>query len=166
MRSTGEVLGMAESFGLAFEKALQGAKLMLPDAGTVLFSICQIDRSEELVETVRHFQELGFAIRASDGTHRFLAEHGVSSQPILKLYEGRPNIVDSMKNDEIHLIVNTPVGKLAVWDDSYIRKESIKRRIPCIHTVAAAKAAAEGIAARRKGHMTVTSLQSYHQAPK
>jgi len=165
MRSTGEVLGMAESFGLAFEKALQGAKLMLPDAGTVLFSICRTDRSEELVETARHFQELGFTIRATDGTHRFLAEHGVTSQPILKLYEGRPNIVDSMKNDEIHLIVNTPVGKLAVWDDSYIRKESIKRRIPCMHTVAAAKAAAEGIAARRKGHMSVTSLQSYHQAP-
>ena len=90
-------------------------------------------------------------------------EHGVESEYIQKLYEGRPNIVDAIKNGEIQLIVNTPVGKMAATDDSYIRKEAIRQRIPCLHTVAAANAAAEGIAAHREGRGGVKSLQEYHQ---
>jgi carbamoyl-phosphate synthase large subunit len=163
MRSTGEVLGLAPSFGLAFHKAMLGAKQVLPSEGTVLLSVCTLDRSEELVETAKRFKELGFTVKATEGTKAFLAEHGVETEQILKLYEGRPNIVDGIKNDEIHLIINTPAGKTAVTDDSYIRKEAIKHRVPCIHTVAAGHAAAEGIAARREGRGGVRSLHSYHE---
>jgi carbamoyl-phosphate synthase large subunit len=162
MRSTGEVMGIAPSFGLAFDKAFKGAKHYLPDKGTVLMSVCRWDRTETTVETARRFKELGFTIRATKGTHDFLKEHGVETEPILKLYEGRPSILDAIKNKELSLIINTPAGKLAVTNDAYIRKEAIRQRVPCIHTVAAARAAAEGIAARRSGEAGVKSLQSYH----
>ncbi|HHN46800.1 MAG TPA: carbamoyl phosphate synthase large subunit, partial [Planctomycetes bacterium] len=163
MRSTGEVLGIAPSFGLAFDKAFKGARHFLPDGGTVLMSVCRHDRGGTLIETAKRFRELGFTIKATKGTHAFLREHGVESEHILKLYEGRPSILDGIKNGEIHLIINTPAGKTAVTNDAYIRKEAIRRRIPCIHTVAAAKAAAEGIAARRSGDAPPKSLQTYHQ---
>jgi carbamoyl-phosphate synthase large subunit len=162
MRSTGEVLGMASSFGLAFDRAFRAAKHYLPDKGTVLMSVCRRDRGRELVETARCFKELGFIIKATQGTHEFLRGQGIETEMILKLYEGRPSILDGMKNKEIDLIINTPAGKLAVTNDSYIRKEAIRQRIPCIHTVAAARAAAEGIAARRTAQAGVKSLQDYH----
>ena len=162
MRSTGEVMGLASSFGLAFDKALRGAKLYLPDKGTVLLSICQLDRTAELVETARRFREMGFTVKATSGTHDFLKKHGVETEPIFKLFEGRPSILDGIKNKEINLIINTPAGKLAVTNDAYIRKEAIRLRVPCLHTVAAGRAAAEGIAARRAGQAGVKSLQAYH----
>jgi carbamoyl-phosphate synthase large subunit len=162
MRSTGEVLGIAPSFGLALDKAFKGAQHFLPSEGTVLMSVCRLDRDDAVVETANKFKELGFAVKATEGTCAFLQEHGVEAEHILKLYEGRPSILDGIKNKEIHLIVNTPAGKLAVTNDAYIRKEAIRQRVPCIHTVAAAKAAAEGIAARRAGVAGVKSLQSYH----
>jgi carbamoyl-phosphate synthase large subunit len=162
MRSTGEVLGMASSFGLAFDKAFRGAKHFLPDEGTVLMSVCRLDRNDSVVETAKRFRELGFSIKATEGTCKFLKDNGVEAEHILKLYEGRPNILDGIKNKEIDLIINTPAGKLAVTNDAYIRKEAIRQRVPCIHTVAAARAAAEGIAARRSGKATVKSLQGYH----
>jgi carbamoyl-phosphate synthase large subunit len=164
MRSTGEVLGLAPSFGLAFHKALEATNQVLPDEGVVLVSVCRRDRSQLLVDVCRRFHELGFkSIRATEGTRDFLERHGVKAEPIFKLCEGRPNIVDAIKNQEVQLIINTPAGKLAVTDDSYIRKEAIRQRIPCLHTVAAAKAAVEGIAARRGGRAEVRSLQQYHQ---
>ncbi|MBN1443552.1 MAG: carbamoyl-phosphate synthase large subunit [Planctomycetes bacterium] len=163
MRSTGEVLGLAPSFGLAFHKALEAANQVLPDGGTVLVSVCRRDRSQLLVDVCRRFKELGFGLKATEGTRDYLAEHGVAAEPIFKLCEGRPNIVDSIKNGEIQLVINTPAGKLAVTDDSYIRKESIRQRIPCLHTVSAAKAAADGIAARRAGRSRIRSLQEYHE---
>jgi len=162
MRSTGEVLGIAPSFGLALDKAFKGAQHFLPDKGTVLMSVCELDRGEAVVETAKKFKELGFTIKATRGTCAFLRENGVDSEHINKLYEGRPSILDGIKNKEIHLIVNTPAGKLAVTNDAYIRKEAIRLRVPCIHTVAAANAAAEGIAARRAGAAGVKSLQDYH----
>jgi len=162
MRSTGEVMGIAPSFGLAFDKAFKGAKHYLPDGGTVLMSVCRLDRNETVVETARRFKDLGFRIKATEGTCEFLGENGVEAERILKLYEGRPNILDGIKNQEIDLIINTPAGKLAVTNDAYIRKEAIRHRVPCIHTVAAAKAAAEGIAACRTDQAGVKSLQAYH----
>jgi carbamoyl-phosphate synthase large subunit len=162
MRSTGEVLGIAPSFGLALDKAFKGAQHFLPDKGTVLMSVCRLDRGDAVVETARKFKELGFAIKATEGTCAFLRDNGVEAEHIKKLYEGRPSILDEIKNKKIHLIVNTPAGKLAVTNDAYIRKEAIRLRVPCIHTVAAANAAAEGIAARRAGVSGVKSLQSYH----
>jgi carbamoyl-phosphate synthase large subunit len=161
MRSTGEVLGMAESYGLAYYKAQDAANGRLPLHGTVLITVAERDRAAVL-EAARSFAELGFALRATDGTARFLAENGVASAPILKMHEGRPHIADAIKNGEIQLVINTPAGKQSVTDDSYIRKAAIKHKVPYITTAAAALAAARGIAAARKGGGGVKSLQAYH----
>jgi carbamoyl-phosphate synthase large subunit len=162
MRSTGEVLGMANSFGLAFYKAQEAAKQQLPLEGTVLITVSERDRPAVL-EVARQFDDLDFKIMATVGTHAFLAEQGIQSEHILKMHEGRPNIVDAIKNKEIQLVINTPSGKLSKYDDSYIRKAAIKHKVPYITTLAAALAAARGIAAKRKGRTTVRSLQDYHQ---
>jgi carbamoyl-phosphate synthase large subunit len=162
MRSTGEVLGLADSFGLAFYKAEDAAKSTLPTEGAVLLTICARDRDRRAVAAAKRFAELGFRLLATEGTRRYLAERGVEAAAILKLHQGRPNILDAMKNGEIQLIVNTPAGKSGATDDSYIRKSAIRFRIPYITTVAAALAAGEGIAARRKGEWTVKPLQEYH----
>jgi carbamoyl-phosphate synthase large subunit len=161
MRSTGEVLGIADSFGLAFFKAEEGAQQALPTEGTVLITVSTKDRPAVL-EVAREFADLGFKIRATVGTGEFLASRGIESELILKMHEGRPNIVDEIKNGEIQLVVNTPSGKLSQYDDSYIRKAAIKYHVPYITTLAAAAAAAKGIAAHRKGRAGVRSLQSYH----
>ena len=116
----------------------------------------------KVLEVAKEFDRLGFKIKATNGTHRFLAEHGIESKQILKMHEGRPNIVDGIKNKEIQLVINTPSGKLSIYDDSYIRKAAIKYKIPYITTLAAAIAAAKGIAAYRQGKGSVHSLQSYH----
>jgi carbamoyl-phosphate synthase large subunit len=161
MRSTGEVLGLADSFGLAFYKAEEGAQQVLPLEGTVLITVSEQDRPAVL-EVARQFAELGFKIKSTNGTRKFLAEQGIDSEPILKLHEGRPNIVDGIKNREIDLVVNTPIGRLGKHDDSYIRKSAIQYQVPYVTTLAAALAAGKGIRAVRKGHGTVKSLQSYH----
>jgi carbamoyl-phosphate synthase large subunit len=161
MRSTGEVLGMADSFGLAYYKAQEATQQVLPAEGTVLLTVSENDRPAVL-ESARRFKDLGFRIKATEGTHRFLSENGIGSERILKMHEGRPNIIDGIKNGEIHLVINTPSGKLSKHDDSYIRKAAIKYKIPYITTLAAAVAAARGIASFRKGHGKVKSLQSYH----
>jgi carbamoyl-phosphate synthase large subunit len=165
MRSTGEVLGMADSFGLAFYKAQEGAQQRLPREGTVLITVSEMDRPAVL-EVARQFHQLGFKILATQGTHKFLAEQAIPSEPVLKLHEGRPNIVDIIKNREIHLVVNTPSGKLSKFDDSYIRKAAIKYKVPYITTLAGALAAARGIAAARRQQIQVRSLQSYHAGVK
>jgi len=161
MRSTGEVLGMADSFGLAYFKAQEATQLTLPSEGTVLITVSDADRPAVL-EVARQFSRLGFKIKATNGTHRFLAGCGIESALILKMHEGRPHIVDGIKNNEIHLVVNTPSGKLSKHDDSYIRKAAIKYKVPYITTIAAALAATRGIAKVREGHGGVKSLQSYH----
>jgi carbamoyl-phosphate synthase large subunit len=162
MRSTGEVLGLADSFGLAFYKAEEAAKSTLPTAGTVLVTVQEKDR-HGVLDVVRQLQQLGFKIKATEGTARFLGENQLPAERILKMHEGRPNIVDGIKNGEIQLVINTPSGKLSEHDDSYIRKAAIQYKIPYITTLAAAIAAAKGIAALRQGHGAVRSLQSYHQ---
>jgi carbamoyl-phosphate synthase large subunit len=161
MHSTGEVIGMAKDAGLAFFKAQEAAKQALPLEGTVLITVSERDRSGAF-ETARRFADLGFKIVATEGTHKYLAEKGIETTHILKLHEGRPNIVDGIKNSEIDLIVNTPVGKKSKIDDSYIRKTAIKYGVPFITTTAAAIAAAKGIAAYREGKEEVKSLQEYH----
>ena len=161
MRSTGEVLGMAETFGLAFYKAQEAAQQTLPSEGTVLITVSERDRPAVL-EVARQFENLEFKMKTTEGTHKFLAEHGINSEQISKMHEGRPNIVDGIKNDEIQLVINTPSGKLSKHDDSYIRKAAIKYKVPYITTLAAALAAARGIDANRRGHGSVKSLQSYH----
>jgi carbamoyl-phosphate synthase large subunit len=160
MKSTGEVLGIAKSFGMAFWKA-QEAVTQLPTSGTVLITVAEYDRPA-VGEVARQFANLGFKIIATAGTHAFLSSQGVPSVSILKEHEGRPNITDAIKNKEIQLVINTPAGKLSMYDDSYIRKAAIKYRVPYITTLAAATAAAKGIAAYREGKSDVRSLQEYH----
>ncbi|MFC2004617.1 carbamoyl-phosphate synthase large subunit [Chloroflexota bacterium] len=161
MRSTGEVLGISDSYGTAFYKAEEAAKQTLPLEGTVLITVAESDRPA-VYEVAKKFTELGFNIRATQGTYQFLINEGINVEPILKMHEGRPNIVDAVMNGEIHLVINTPSGKVSQYDDSYIRKAAIKYKVPYITTLAAAKAAAIGIAATQKGERSVKSLQDYH----
>jgi len=161
MRSTGEVLGLADSFGLAYYKAQEATQLVLPSEGTVLITVSEKDRPAVL-ELAKQFDSLGFKIKATNGTNKFLAGYGITSEHILKMHEGRPNIVDGIKNDEIQLVINTPSGKLSKHDDSYIRKTAISYKVPYITTLAAGLAAARGIVAFRKGHGKVKALQDYH----
>jgi len=161
MRSTGEVLGLADSYGLAFFKAQEATGTRLPVDGTVLITIAERDR-ERILPAARVFAELGFRIMSTSGTASFLAAHGIEATSVLKLHEGRPNIQDAITNGEIQLVVNTPAGKSSEFDDSYIRKSAIKHRIPYITTTSAALAAAEGIRAHRESAGAVRSLQSYH----
>ena len=127
-----------------------------------MITVSENDRTAAL-QVAREFDKLGFRIKATNGTHKFLAGHGIESDLIFKMHEGRPNIVDGIKNDEIQLVINTPSGKLSKHDDSYIRKSAIKYKVPYITTLAAALAAARGIDRNRKGHGSVKSLQEYHK---
>ncbi|MFC2013579.1 carbamoyl-phosphate synthase large subunit [Chloroflexota bacterium] len=161
MRSTGEVLGIADSFGLAFFKAEVAAQQLLPLDGTVLITVSPKARPA-VSEVAEQFAKLGFKIKATQGTHQFLASQGIESDLILKMHEGRPNIVDGIKNGEIQLVINTPSGKISQFDDSYIRKAAIKYKVSYITTLAAAAAAAKGIAAYRQVKPGVNSLQRYH----
>jgi len=161
MRSTGEVLGMADSYGLAFFKAQQATQQTLPAAGAVLITVAEHDKAA-IEDAARGFSELGFEIIATENTQKFLAEKGIKARHILKMHEGRPNIVDAIKNNEIQLIINTPAGKQSKYEDSYIRKAAIEYKIPYITTTTAAAATVKGIAAKQSGETIVKSLQSYH----
>ncbi len=161
MRSTGEVLGLADSFGLAYYKAQEAAQQKLPTEGTVLISVSDRDRPAVL-QVAQQFAEMGFRLLATRGTCRFLSENNVTCDLVHKLREGRPDIVDAITNREIQLVINTPLGKRGQSDDSYIRKAAIKYKIPYVTTLAAAIAAGRGIAASRKGRGGVKSLQGYH----
>ncbi|MDD3293411.1 MAG: carbamoyl-phosphate synthase large subunit [Geobacteraceae bacterium] len=163
MRSTGEVLGMDASFGLAFFKAQEAALAPLPLEGTVLFTIADQDK-EGALEAARRFAGLGFTILATEGTRAFLSGNGVAATAVKKMHEGRPNLADGITNGEIHLVINTPAGKKSANDDSYIRKAAIRNRVPYITTIAGAIAAATGIEACRAGRSGVRSLQEYHSA--
>jgi len=163
MRSTGEVLGLSDSFGLAFYKALEGSKSILPLKGSVLISIADRDK-ETLSEVAKRFEKLGFKLIATGGTHKYLTEFGIKSESIKKLHEGRPNIMDGIKNRQIDMIINTPDGgKQSETDDSYIRKSAIRYNIPYITTLTAATASAIGIEEKiNKIDEKVYSLQEYH----
>ena len=162
MRSTGEVLGISQSFGEAYYKAQEATQTRLPQEGTVLLSVCDRDKPE-LIETAKAFYDLGFKIIATGKSYEMIKEAGIPAEKIFKIYEGRPNIADQIANGEIQLIINTPAGKTSAHDDSYIRKSAIKHRIPYITTMAAAKASAEGIKAIKENtHFGVRSLQAHH----
>lgn len=162
MRSTGEVLGLSSHYGEAFYKAEEGVSSKLPLEGTVLISVNRKDK-EEVVDVAGSFVNDDFKVLATGGTYDLIAEAGLPVTKIKKLYEGRPNILDAITNGEIDLIINSPVGKESVHDDSYLRKAAIKARIPYMTTMAAAKATAEGIAyVKKNGSSEVRSLQEFH----
>ncbi|MCI9360181.1 MAG: carbamoyl-phosphate synthase large subunit [Hungatella sp.] len=163
MRSTGEVLGLSPSYGEAFFKAQEAAQSKLPLSGTVLISVNRKDKPE-VVDVARSFHKDGFRIIATGRTYELIAEAGIPVTRVNKLYEGRPNILDMITNGDIQLIVNSPSGKESVHDDSYLRKNAIKAKIPYMTTMAAAKATAKGIRyVKEHGQGQVKSLQELHK---
>ncbi|HET8666404.1 MAG TPA: carbamoyl-phosphate synthase large subunit [Terriglobales bacterium] len=161
MKSTGEVMGVGETFGEAFAKAQLGAGQVLPTSGHVFLSLT--DRYKPYAaEMARRFVELGFSIIATRGTAKVLEREGIEVESVFKVKEGRPNVVDLMKGGRIQLIINTPSGADPFFDDKAIRRAAITSRIPTITTLAAAKAAAEGIAALQRGTVNVRALQELH----
>lgn len=166
MRSTGEVLGLSESFGLAYYKAQEATGSKLPLSGNALVSVNKNDRPEAL-EAAKQLHELGFTIVSTEGCGKYFEENGVPCKILKKLQEGRPNIYDAMVNGEVDLIINSPAGKQSKYDDSYLRKTAINKKIPYLTTMSAALASAKGIAAViRKEHGELKSLQEYHAAIK
>ncbi len=162
MRSTGEVLGISPSYGEAFYKAQEAIQSKLPLEGTVLISVNDKDKPE-LVEIAKQFHEDGFKILGTGRTYDLIVEAGIPATKVKKLYEGRPNIKDMITNGDIDLIVNTPVGKECVNDDSYLRKAAIKAQVPYMTTMAAARATAQGIHyIKTNTEESVKSLQEFH----
>ena len=161
MRATGEVMGIADSFGLAFYKAQKAAGAQLPLKGNVLLTVTDKDKPT-LLPVARRLQKLGFTIYATDNTCRFLEENGVPGISIKKLHEGRPNIVDAIKNGELNLIINTPIGRDGKYDDSYIRMTAIQQKVPYVTTIAAAQASVEGIEAMIEKEVEPKALQEYY----
>ena len=162
MRSTGEVLGLSTYYGEAFYKAQEATQTTLPLEGTVLISVNRKDK-EEVVEVAKLLESDGFKILATEGTYKELTKAGVHATEVKKLSEGRPNIADMITNGDIDLIINSPVGKDSVNDDSYLRKSAIKKKIPYMTTIAAARATAKGIHyVKEHGNGEVKSLQQLH----
>jgi len=162
MRSTGEVLGLSASYGEAFYKAQEATQTRLPLEGTVLISVSRKDKPE-VAEIAKSFAEDGFKIIATGTTYDLIRENGIEADKVKKMYEGRPNVLDLITNGKIDLIVNTPVGKDSVHDDSYLRKAAIKAKIPYMTTMAAARTTAKGIKyIKEHGSGDVKSLQELH----
>lgn len=165
MRSTGEVMGIDSDFGKAFAKAELGAGETLPRQGTVFVSMSDRDKSL-VVPVVKDFIELGFKVVATDGTRRVLKEHGLDVELILKLHEGRPNVLDAIKNQQIQLIINTPSGEEAQTDARLIRRTALGYKIPIITTIAGAKATAAAIRSLQATSLEVKAIQDYIGANK
>jgi carbamoyl-phosphate synthase large subunit len=161
MRSTGEVMGVAATFGEAFAKAQLSAGQVLPLRGTVFFSVNDHDK-EVAMGLARRYVDLGFKIVATEGTANALEKIGLSVDRVFKVKEGRPNVVDLIKGDRIQLIINTPRGQDTFFDEKAIRRAAVLARVPTITTIAAAQAAVEGIAAMQQQHTTVYALQQLH----
>jgi len=161
MRSTGEVMGIADSFGMAFAKAQISADGALPLEGTVMVTVNDHDK-QTVVPIARRFHELGFRIVATEGTARHLRTRGVPATRVMKVHEGRPNAIDLMLSGEIHLLINTPLGKLTQQDDYLLRRAALQHRTPYTTTLSAASAACDAVIAMRSRARTVCSLQEWH----
>jgi carbamoyl-phosphate synthase large subunit len=161
MKSTGEVMGVADNFGEAFAKAQIAAGQKLPTQGTLFVSVTDHDKPH-VAEVARKFVDMGFKLVATAGTADVIEEAGMACERVYKVKEGRPNVVDLIKGDRIQLIVNTPQGPDPFFDEKAIRRAAVTARIPTITTLAAARAAAEGIAALQRGEVNVKALQHLH----
>jgi carbamoyl-phosphate synthase large subunit len=162
MRATGEVMGIADTFGLAFYKAEEAAGTKLPLKGNILLTVADKDK-KFLGPIAKRLKALGFNIYATEGTANFLDKIGIENTLIKKLHEGRPNIADGINNREINLIINTPVGRSSKHDDSYIRMSAIKHKIPYITSLTAAEASVEGIESMAGAKILPKSLQDYYK---
>jgi carbamoyl-phosphate synthase large subunit len=162
MKSTGEVMGVAESFGSAFAKAQLSAGVRLPRSGTIFLSVNDKDK-ETLLPIARDFQALGLHLAATAGTRQFLLNHGIGADNIFKAGEGRPNIIDLIKSRKIDLIINTPLGRQSHYDDKEIRRAAMQYSVACITTLSGAAAAANAIRTLQNESLIVRSLQEYHE---
>jgi carbamoyl-phosphate synthase large subunit len=162
MKSTGEVMGIDRSFGLAFAKSQLAAGQRLPLSGTVFMSVKDEDKMAAL-ETAFQYYDMGFRIVATTGTSAYLSEHGVANDRVNKVREGRPHIVDMIKNGEVDLVVNTTSSKKAISESYSIRRTALTMDIPYTTTLAGAKATALAIQAMREGEIQVKPLQEYHR---
>ena len=161
MRSTGEVMGVSDSFGEAYAKAQISAGVKLPKQGVVFISVNDRDK-RYIANIARDFEDLGFRIVATEGTARNLRKGGLAVESVYKVNEGRPNVVDLLKSDKVDLVVNTPLGESSFFDEKAIRRTCIQQAIPCISTVSAAAAAVSAIHALQREEINVRSLQEYH----
>src|SRR5581483_6460669 len=161
MKSTGEVMGVADNFGGAFAKAQLAAGQKLPTGGTVFISVTDHDKPM-VADVGKRFVEMGFKLVATAGTADVLEAAGMTVERVYKVKEGRPNVVDLIKGERIQLIINTPTGLEPWFDEKAIRRAAVNARIPTITTLSAARAAAEGIAALQRGEVKVQALQALH----
>jgi carbamoyl-phosphate synthase large subunit len=161
MKSTGEVMGGAESFGAAFHKAMSAAGQRLPDKGCVFISVNNSDK-QTVVPIARDLAQLGFELVATRGTAAFLRAHGLDVEVIYKVNEGRPNVADEIVNRHIDMVINTPLGRDSFFDDRSVRRAATMAQIPCITTLTGASAAVSAIRALRQQKLTVRSLQDYY----
>ena len=165
MKSTGEVMGIGENFGIAFAKAQAAAGYELPKSGTVFISVHDGDKAKAL-PVARKFLQLGFKLIATAGTARFLEKNGIPADHVYKFKEGRPHVVDKIKSGEIQLVVNTSLGKKTTSDSYEIRRTTLIYNIPYATTIAGAQAIAEAVLALQKGDWDVKTLQEYHRGIK
>jgi len=162
MRSTGEVMGIDEDFPRAFYKSQDAAFSHIPEEGTIFISVKSQDK-EKIIPIAKKFHEMGYGIVSTSGTAKILEDNGVPAEVVLKIAEGRPNVADLIRNQEVKLVVNTPIGKGPVLDEAKIRSLAVSFDIPCITTLSAAKAALMGLEAVRGKGLEVKAIQDYHK---
>ncbi len=162
MRSTGEVMGLADSFGMAFAKAQIAADGSLPLAGGIFVTVNDSDKPTVL-PIARRFHEMGFRLTATEGTARYLRSRGVPAERVAKVHEGRPNAIDLIVSGDVQLLINTPLGKFTQADDYAIRRAALMHRVPYTTTMSAASAACDAIIALRSRTGSVRSLQEWHE---
>jgi carbamoyl-phosphate synthase large subunit len=162
MKSTGEVMGIDADLGLAYAKSQMAAPPPLPKGGNVFISVKDSDK-ESVIPVARDFVDLGFEVIATSGTRDALHAAGIPVTKVFKVREGRPNVLDRVKNGEIHFIINTPSGKIPREDEVAIRNASLAQKIPIMTTIRAAQASANGIRSLQRSSLRVKTLQEYHQ---
>jgi carbamoyl-phosphate synthase large subunit len=165
MRSTGEVMGTANNFGMAYAKAELAAGEVLPTTGTVFLSTHDRDKGA-LVEVASKLQAQGFDLIATEGTAKHLCSSGLKVKTVLKVHEGRPNVEDAIRSDQVQMIINTPIGRQAAHDDRYLRRAALDYRVPTVTTLAGARAAVEAVGClQRQNDLPINALQDLHHQP-
>jgi carbamoyl-phosphate synthase large subunit len=162
MRSTGEVMGISDSFGSAFAKAQLAAENGLPTKGTIFMTVNDSDKPTA-TPIARRFHELGFRITATEGTARYFRARGIPTERVYKVHEGRPHAIDMIVNGQVQLLINTPLGKHAQRDDYTIRQAAIAHGVPYTTTLSAASAACDAVLSLRSREASVRSLQEWHE---
>lgn len=163
MRSTGEVMGISSSFGEAMAKAQESTGSPVPVNGNIFVSVNENDKKKKTIDIISKYTKLGFGVIATVGTAKFLNENGISAEPVFKVNEGRPNIVDRIKNGDIQIVINTPLGFESRFDEYAIGWAAVQNKIPFITTLSAASSFAEGIAGIKEDKINVKSLQEYYK---